>query len=89
MWPEAQGIELMFDPMHLVKKTREGELPITKHASSMALDVAAGLDTEIEAITGYMVRKAKSLGIPVPVTETVYRLAKGVEYAAKVKRQPK
>ncbi|MSQ71482.1 MAG: ketopantoate reductase family protein [Betaproteobacteria bacterium] len=83
---QAQGIQLMFDPMHLVKKTRAGELPITKHASSMALDVAAGLDTEIEAITGYMVRTAKALGVAVPVTETVYRLAKGVEYAAKVKR---
>lgn len=82
---EAQGIDLMFDPMHVITKTRSGELPLTKHASSMALDVAAGLDTEIEALTGYMVRKAKSLGVAVPVSETVYRLAKGVEYAAKVR----
>jgi len=36
-------------------------------------------------VTGYLVRKARELGVPVPVTETVYRLAKGVEYAARVK----
>jgi len=31
-----------------------------------------------------MVRKAHSLGLKVPVTETVYRLAKGVDYAARL-----
>ncbi len=36
-------------------------------------------------MTGYVVRKAKELGVPVPVTE-IYRMAKGVEYAAKAKR---
>jgi len=33
-----------------------------------------------------MVRKAKELGVPVPVTEGGYRMAKGVEHAAKAKR---
>lgn len=80
----AQGIALAFDPMYLVKKTRSGEMALTSHAGSMAQDVAAGRETEIEAMTGYMVRKAKSLGLAVPVTETVYRLAKGVEYAARL-----
>jgi len=37
-------------------------------------------------MTGHVVRKAKELGVPVPVTENVYRMAKGVEYAAKAKR---
>jgi 2-dehydropantoate 2-reductase len=84
---EAQGIRLAFDPMHLVKKMRSGEMPLSRHAGSMALDVAAGRETEIEAMTGYLIRKAKGLGIPVPVTETVYRLAKGVEYAARLTAQ--
>lgn len=84
---EAQGIRLSFDPMHLVRKIRSGELALTKHAGSMALDVAAGRETEIEAMTGYLVRKAKSLGIAVPMTETVYSLAKGVEYAARLRRE--
>ena len=83
----AQGIKLEFDPMYLVKKIRSGEALLTKHGGSMAQDLEAGRETELEAMTGYVVRKAKELGVPVPVTETVYRMAKGVEYAAKVKRE--
>ena len=84
---EAQGIRLEFDPMYLVKKIRAREAPLTKHAGSMALDLEAGRETELEAMTGYVVKKAKELGVPVPVTESVYRLAKGVEYAARAKRK--
>jgi ketopantoate reductase len=52
----------------------------------MAQDIEAGRETEIETMTGYVVRKTKELGVPVPVTESVYsRMAKGVEYAAKAK----
>jgi 2-dehydropantoate 2-reductase len=84
---EALGIKLEFDPMYLVKKFRSGEVPLSKHAGSMAQDIEAGRDTELESMTGYIVRKAKELGISVPVTESVYRMARGVEYAAKAKRQ--
>jgi len=49
-------------------------------------DIEAGRETELEAMTGYVVRKAKELGVPVPVTESVYRMAKGVEYAANARR---
>ena len=84
---EAQGITLAFDPMYLVKKIRAGAAPLTKHAGSMAQDIEAGRETELEAMTGYVVRKAKELGVPVPVTESVYRMAKGVEYAARAKRE--
>jgi len=83
---EVQGIKLEFDPMFLVKKIRAGESPLTQHAGSMAQDIEAGRETELEAMTGYVVRKAKELGVPVPVTESVYRMAKGVEYAARLKR---
>lgn len=83
---EAMGIKLAFDPMYLVKKIRSGEAPLTKHGGSMAQDIEAGRETELEAMTGYVVRKAKELGVPVPVTESVYGMAKGVEYAARAKR---
>jgi 2-dehydropantoate 2-reductase len=83
---EAMGIRLAFDPMYLVKKFRSGEIPLSKHAGSMAQDIEAGRETELEAMTGYVVRKAKELGVPVPVTESVYRMAKGVEYAARERR---
>jgi 2-dehydropantoate 2-reductase len=84
---EALGIRLAFDPMYLVKKMRSGEAPITRHAGSMAQDIEAGRETELEAMTGYVVKKAKELGVAVPVTESVYRMAKGVEYAAKARRR--
>lgn len=83
---EALGVRLEFDPMYLVKKFRSGEIPLSKHGGSMAQDIEAGRETELESMTGYIVRKAKALGIPVPVTESVYRMAKGVEYAAKTNR---
>src|SRR6185295_1638504 len=83
---EALGIKLEFDPMYLVKKFRSGEMPLSKHAGSMAQDLEAGRETELEAMTGYIVKKAKELGVPVPVTESVYRMAKGVEYAARARR---
>jgi 2-dehydropantoate 2-reductase len=84
---EALGIRLEFNPMYLVEKIRSGEAPLTKHAGSMAQDIEAGRETELEAMTGYVVGKAKELGVPVPVTESVYRMAKGVEYAARAKRE--
>ena len=83
---QALGIRLEFDPMYLVKKFRSGEVPLTRHAGSMAQDIEAGRETELEAMTGYLVRKARELGVPAPVTESVYRLAKGVEFAEKAKR---
>lgn len=82
---QALGIKLEFDPMYLVKKFRSGEMPLSKHAGSMAQDIEAGRETEIESMTGYIVRKANELGVPVPVTESVYRMAKGVEYAVRAK----
>ncbi len=84
---EAMGIRLEFDPMYLVKKFRSGEVPLSRHAGSMAQDLEAGRETELESMTGYVVKKAKELGVSVPVTESVYRMAKGVEYAAKAKRE--
>src|SRR5256885_14061981 len=68
---EALGIRLEFDPMYLVNKIRSGESPLSKHAGSMAQDIEAGRETELEAMTGYVVRKAKELRVLVPVTESV------------------
>ncbi len=82
----AQGIDIPFDPMDFVKRTRAGTLTITKHGGSMAQDIAAGRETEIDALTGYLVRKAKEFNVPVPVCETIYRITKGLDYAARAKR---
>jgi 2-dehydropantoate 2-reductase len=78
----ALGGKFAFDPMDFVDKVRKGELPLSKHAGSMALDIARGAPTEIDELTGYVVAQAERLGIPVPTCTTVYRLVKGLELAA-------
>jgi len=79
----ALGGSFAFDPMAYVKKVRAGQAPLSKHAGSMALDIARGAPTEIDELTGYIVREGERLGIPVPACKTVYRLVKGLEIAAK------
>ncbi len=78
---EALGGRLAFDPMDFVMKVRSGEIPISKHAGSMALDIARGAETEIEELTGYIVREGERLNVPVTVCRTVYQLVKGLERA--------
>jgi 2-dehydropantoate 2-reductase len=80
----ALGGRLAFDPLHLVKQTRAGERPVTRHAGSMALDIARGAATEIDELTGYVVREGDRLGVDVTACRTVYRLVKGLELARAV-----
>lgn len=84
----ALGGTLAFDPMDFVHKIRRGEAPLSSHAGSMALDVARGGPLEVDELTGFVVREAARLGIPVPACRTVYRLAKGLEYAAARRHAP-
>jgi 2-dehydropantoate 2-reductase len=79
---EALGGRLAFDPLANVKRMRAGELPLSRHAGSTALDIARGVPTEIEELTGFVVREGERLGIPVPNCRVVYRLVKGLERAA-------
>jgi 2-dehydropantoate 2-reductase len=82
---EALGAPLAFDPMEPVRKIRDGRTPMSRHGGSMALDVARGIPTEIDELTGYVVREADRLGISVPTCKTVYRMVKGLERAAMIK----
>ena len=54
---------------------------MSRHAGSMALDMARGAKTEIDELTGFVVREGERLGVPVPACRTVYRLVKGMEAA--------
>jgi 2-dehydropantoate 2-reductase len=79
---EALGGTFAFDPFDFVKKVRSGAIPLSKHAGSMALDIARGAPTEIDELTGFVVREAEKRGIAVPNCKAVYRLVKGLELAA-------
>jgi 2-dehydropantoate 2-reductase len=82
---EALGGSFAFPPMEFVAKIRAGEVPLSKHAGSMALDIARGAPTEIDELTGFIVREGDRLKIPVPNCRTVYRLVKGLELASQTR----
>jgi 2-dehydropantoate 2-reductase len=72
----ARGIELREDPWEMnVLATRRG----SAHYPSMLEDVEARRPTEVEMITGALVREAEKAGVRVPLHETMYRLIKARE----------
>jgi 2-dehydropantoate 2-reductase len=83
----ALGGRFAYDPLEYVKKVRAGQAPLSTHAGSMAQDIARGVPTEIDELTGFIVKEGERLGIPVPACRTVWRLVKGLEIAARHKRQ--
>ena len=79
---QALGGTFAFPPMEYVDKIRSGQIPLSRHAGSMALDIARGAATEIDELTGFIVREGERLKIQVPNCKAVYRLVKGLELAA-------
>ena len=72
----AAGVTLDEDPWEMnVVATQRG----FRHAPSMLEDVNARRPTEVDMITGSLVREAHRLGVPVPLHETMYRLIKAKE----------
>jgi 2-dehydropantoate 2-reductase len=73
---DAAGIPLHEDPWEMnVHATQRG----SAHWPSMLEDVLAGRPTEIELITGSLVREAARHGVPVPLHTAMYRLVRGRE----------
>ena len=72
----AAGIQLHEDPWEMnVLATRRG----SRHYPSMLEDVEAGRPTEVDQITGALVREADRLGVEVPLQTAMYRLVKARE----------
>jgi 2-dehydropantoate 2-reductase len=72
----AAGVELREDPWEMnVHATRRG----SAHYPSMLEDVDAHRRTEIELITGSLVREGAKHGVPVPLHTAMYRLIKAKE----------
>jgi len=73
---EAAGVELHEDPWEMnVHATQRG----SRHYPSMLEDVEAQRPTEIDQITGALVREAERLGVDVPLQTAMYRLVKARE----------
>jgi len=80
----AAGVELHEDPWEMnVLAVRRGETEQAHgayaHVPSMLEDVNARRHTEVDFITGALVREATRLGVPVPLHEAVYRLVRAKE----------
>jgi 2-dehydropantoate 2-reductase len=72
----ASGVELYDDPWEMnVLATQRG----SAHYPSMLEDVQAHRRTEIDQITGSLVRAAQQAGVPVPLHLTMLRLIKAKE----------
>ena len=80
---EKLGGRFAFPPMEFVAQIRSGEIPLSSHAGSMAFDIARGAPSEIDEMTGFIVREGERLGVSTPACKTVYRLVKGLELAAR------
>lgn len=72
---EAEGIALD-NPWKIVKDIVE---KTSSNKSSMLQDIEKGKKTEINQITGEIVRRAGGLGIPVPVNSALLELIKSME----------
>ncbi len=74
---EALGIELTTeDPVRYALGTAKAT---GDNINSMLQDVLAGKRTEIDSITGEIIRLGKELGIETPSNESVYALVKAIE----------
>jgi 2-dehydropantoate 2-reductase len=72
----AAGIDLHEDPWEMnVLATKRG----SRHYPSMLEDVEARRPTEVDHITGALVREAERLGVDVPLQAAMYRLVKARE----------
>jgi 2-dehydropantoate 2-reductase len=72
----AAGIELHEDPWEMnVLATTRG----SRHYPSMLEDIEARRPTEIDRITGALVREAERMGVPVPLHTALYRLVRARE----------
>jgi 2-dehydropantoate 2-reductase len=73
---DAAGVELHEDPWEMNElATRRG----FRHYPSMLEDVEAHRRTEVDHITGALVREAERLGVEVPLQTAMYRLVKARE----------
>ena len=82
----AAGVELHEDPWEMnVLAVRKGETEAAAgkyaHVPSMLDDVRSRRRTEVDYITGALVREAERAGVPVPLHTAMYRLVKAREEA--------
>lgn len=74
---EALGVNL--PAADLIEKTKWVARMTAGNKSSMLQDILNGKRSEIDSITGIIVREGERLGVPIPVNKTLMGLVKGIE----------
>ncbi|MQA75409.1 MAG: 2-dehydropantoate 2-reductase [Solirubrobacterales bacterium] len=79
---DAAGVELHDDPWEMNRRAvTRGETNRSDyaHLPSMLEDVLARRPTEVDAISGALVREGERVGVPAPLNAAVWRLVRGKE----------
>jgi 2-dehydropantoate 2-reductase len=75
---DAQGIELDADPEELIDHAARPDVAYD-HKASMLQDVEARRPTEIDYLTGGIVRFGEARGVPTPLNAAIWALVRGLE----------
>ena len=80
----AAGVRLHEDPWEMnVHAVQRGETAAAEghyaHVPSMLEDIRSGRRTEVDFITGSLVREARRHGVSVPLHSAIYRLVRAKE----------
>lgn len=76
MVAKALKVRLAFDPLELILRVRDGDLAGILHRGSIAQDILAGRPTEVDFITGALIRQASKLGMRTPALREIMEKAK-------------
>ncbi len=75
----ARAEGLQFDEEEITEEIRGHLLRSRDGLTSVYADLEAGRRTEVDAITGAVADRGRELGVPVPVSETVAEIIRGME----------
>lgn len=70
------GVRLAFDPLRLIRRVRNGDLAGISHRGTIFHDFLAGRTTEIDFVTGALVRQACKAGVRTPCLDLILARAK-------------
>ncbi len=74
---QAEGVTISANRFDTLKEYMD-HIPFTTR-SSLLIDLEQGKRIEVEALQGAAVRRARKLGVPVPITSTLYAVLKAWE----------
>ena len=78
----AQALGLEADEAHLLQEIRETSMRVPEGVTSICADLSNGRRTEVDTISGSVIRAAKKVGVPVPAHEFLVNMVHAMEERA-------